>query len=114
MGIYVIFKLLGGEKIMNKIYNIKNKELMTIILGRDGGKNTIKILDELLKEPQNAHQLSKKLDLNYNTILHHIEIITEYDYITMNTLKKKTFYYPSNKLINNIDEYKIIKKYVKK
>ena len=99
---------------MNELYNIKDRDLVTIILGREGGKTTIKILDELLKEPKNANQLSKKLNLNYNTILHHIEIINEYNYITTNTLKKKSFYYPSDKLINNIDEYKIIKKYVKK
>ena len=99
---------------MKELYKIKNKELMTIILGRDGGETTIKILDELLKEPQNANQLSKKLNLNYNTILHHMDIITDYDYIRTNSLKKKVLYYPSDKMINSIDEYEIIKRFINK
>ena len=97
---------------MENIFNeLTDKEMLNMILGRSGGKNTIKILDEILYKPQNANQISKKLDLSYNTIRHHIRIIDEYDYIIKTEFKRKYFYYPSDKLLNNLNEYTIIKKY---
>ena len=97
-----------------KIWQIKDKELLTLIVGRDGGKTTVKIIDKLLTEPCNKNQLAKTLKLDYNTITHHINIIFNYDYIEKFTVKKNNYYYPSDKLIKNLEEYYRIREYLKK
>ena len=98
---------------MKKIYTLEDKELINLIIGRPGGNTTAKILDEILTCPQNAYQLSKKLDLHYNTIRHHIKIVNNHDYITTVDSDNTVYYYPSDKLLNNLNEYNIIKEYLK-
>ena len=97
-----------------KLTQVTNKELINIIACRKGGKTTLKIIDELLEKPQNANQLSKKLKLNYNTITHHIKIINDHEYIIKTEFNKQYYYYPSKKLLNNMQEYKNIKTFINK
>ena len=51
-------------------------------------ETTMKILDEILKNPKNANQLSKMLNLNYKTIIHHTNIMQEHKFITKNKFNK--------------------------
>ena len=53
-----------------QILNLSNRDLSNILIGRKGGKTTIKIIDELLVKPYNANQLSNLLELDYKTIVH--------------------------------------------
>ena len=93
---------------------MKDKELYNLLIGRPGGKNTMRILDAIILKPQNANQLSKKLKLNYNTITHHIKIINDHEYIIKTEFNKQYYYYPSKKLLNNMQEYKNIKTFINK
>lgn len=88
---------------------MRNKELFNLIIGRPGGKNTIRIIDEILLKPQNAHQLSDVLDLDYKTIVYHMKIICNHQYATKEKFENYYYYHPSDKLIKNLDEYNIIK-----
>ncbi|WP_407413058.1 winged helix-turn-helix domain-containing protein [Methanobrevibacter sp.] len=96
-----------------EIWRINDKELLNLIVGRDGGKTTIKIIDKILKEPYNTNQLAKTLKLDYNTITHHINIIYNHNYILKLKFENTYFYHPSDKLIKSLDEYYIIKEYMK-
>ena len=69
----------------------------------------MKILDEILKNPKNANQLSKMLNLNYTTIIHHTNIMQEHKFITKNKFNKTYYFHPTDKLIKNLDEYYFIK-----
>ena len=89
--------------------NISDKELLYLIVGRKGGKTTIRILDKILMKPYNKNQLANQLNLDYNTITHHIKIIESYDYITEVRFENIYYYQPSEKLFKSIDEYNIIK-----
>ena len=102
------------KKNNENLWNITDKELLTLIIGRDGGKTTVKIIDKILLEPYNKNQLSKALGLDYNTITHHINIIYHHNYIQKLKLEKICYYYPSDKLIKSLDEYYLIRKYLKK
>ena len=62
-------------KISKTIYSLKNRELSNLLIGRKGGRTTIMIIDKLLLKPYNANELSKILNLDYKTIVHHINII---------------------------------------
>lgn len=96
-----------------KLWQIKNKELINLIVGRKGGKTTTKIIDKILIKPYNINQLSKTLNLDYKTITYHIEIIYEHKYVEKEEFKNCTLYYPSNKLFNCLDEYNVIKEFIK-
>ena len=51
------------------------RKMNNLILGRKGGKTTVKIIDKILKEPHNTNQLSNELNLDYNTVKYHIYLI---------------------------------------
>lgn len=93
--------------------NIKDKDLLNLIVCRKGGENTIKILECILQKPQNTNQVAKKLKLDYKTVAYHINIIEEHEYITAQTFQKRTYYYPSKKLFKSLKEYTLVKEYIK-
>ncbi|HPM85713.1 MAG: winged helix-turn-helix domain-containing protein [Candidatus ainarchaeum sp.] len=53
-----------------------------LILGSKGGISRAKILLELKRKPSNIHALSIKLEMDYKTIQHHINILLENQLIT--------------------------------
>lgn len=97
----------------HNMWKIVDKELLTLIKGRRGGKTTLEILDAILKGPYNSHQLSKKLKIDYNTVKFHLKIIYKHDYITREKFEETYFYYPTEKLYNNLKEYNLIKEIMK-
>lgn len=101
----------GFEK---EIWKIKDKELLNLIVGRDGGKTTIRIIDKILTEPYNKNQLARTLKLDYNTITHHINIIYNHNYILKLKFENTYYYHPSDKLIKSLGEYNLIREYLKK
>lgn len=94
------------------IWNVKDKELLDLTIGREGGKTTVRIMDKLLERPHNKNQLAKLLGLDYNTITYHINIICKHEYISEEQFEHNSYYHPTEKLFKNIDEYKIIRKNV--
>lgn len=96
----------------SNIFNIKDKTLAYIITLRSGGKTTARIIDELLKRPYNKNQLAKKLNLNYKTITYHLNIIYEKDYVRKVKYFNQYFYIPTDKLINNLNEYYLLKEII--
>lgn len=101
-----------NEKLRNlkkEILRIDNKELINLLLSRDGGKTTLKILDIILEKPSNANQISNKLDLDYNTITYHMKIAQELEFVERKPIGKTYIFHPSDKLIKCIGEYNIIK-----
>lgn len=99
---------------MNSNNDKLKKELINLILGRKGGKTTIRIIDKLLIQPYNINQLSKELNLNYNTIKYHIGLILKSEFVVPGEAKYGCLYYPADKLKKNLKEYEQIKKYINK
>jgi DNA-binding transcriptional ArsR family regulator len=101
-----------NRKYENIFQTVKDKDLMTLIIARNGGKTTLRILDKLLERPYNKNQLSEILELDYNTISYHINIIREYKYVTEEKFENTYYYFPSKKLYNNLKEYNLIKEFL--
>jgi DNA-binding transcriptional ArsR family regulator len=53
-----------------------------LIAGTRGGLTRAKIIQTLNQAPQNANQLANKLELDYRTIRHHIEVLEKNRIIT--------------------------------
>lgn len=94
--------------------SFKHTELTELILGRKGGKTTIKIIDKLLLRPYNMNQLANILNMDYNTIKYHMKKIHKHEYVLKGNEKYGNLYFPSPKLIKSLNEFEQIKKYLKK
>lgn len=94
------------------LLQIKDKELLNFLVGREGGKTSILILDLILQKPHNKNQLAKQLGLDYNTVTYHIKIMCDHNYIIAEKFEKRVFYYPSEKFNKVHEEYKLLKEYV--
>lgn len=87
-------------------------ELTKLILGRKGGKTTIKILDKLLTRPYNINQLANDLNVNYNTVRYHMIKIDEHKYVIKEKDNYGKLYSASPKLKKSLKELEQIKKYL--
>lgn len=94
------------------LLDIKDKELLNFLVGREGGKTSILILDLILQKPYNKNQLAKQLGLDYNTVNYHIKIMCAHNYIIAERFEKSVFYYPSEKFNKVKDEYTLLKRFV--
>ncbi len=53
-----------------------------LIEGSRGGYTRARILLHLRERPMNPHQLAKALDLNYRTVLHHLDILMRHGLVS--------------------------------
>lgn len=93
---------------MEKHHRIHNRELFNLILGRTGGKTTMNIINEILIKPMNANQISNKLHIDYKTVIYHMNILCNHEYVVREKFDNFYWYQPSEKLINSLEDYNII------
>lgn len=84
------------------------KLLWWLIAGSGGGPNRGRIIMELYKRPNNAHQLSEKLNLNYKTVRHHLKVLEENKIVTTEGKKYGELYFLSDRMIENYDDFNAI------
>jgi DNA-binding transcriptional ArsR family regulator len=73
--------------------------LWWLIAGSRGGKNRARIIEALQDRPYNVNQLSVELDLDYKTVKHHIDVLTNHDIITSSEEKRYgSMYFLSNRM----------------
>jgi DNA-binding transcriptional ArsR family regulator len=53
--------------------------LWYVLTGTRGGENRVRILQAVDEQPRNANQLAEDLDLNYKTVRHHLDVLTDND-----------------------------------
>lgn len=101
---------------LNNVYfefsEYNDKELFDLIVIRNGGENSIRIIDEILVKPTNANQIANRLHLDYKTVTYHLNIICSHNYLIKEKFDNHYSYFPSEKLIRSLDEYNRIKKSV--
>ena len=59
--------------------------LWSIVGATRGGPNRARILNILISEQLNSHQIAKKLNLDHKTIRHHLKILTKNELIKKST-----------------------------
>jgi predicted ArsR family transcriptional regulator len=55
------------------------KALWYLLAGTRGGENRARIIDAIDERPRNANQLAEELDIDYNTVRHHLEMLVDHD-----------------------------------
>lgn len=54
------------------------KALWYLFAGTRGGENRVRIVRSISERPKNANQLADDLDVAYNTVRHHLDMLTEH------------------------------------
>jgi len=80
--------------------------LQWLILGSKGGETRTKIILTLEKKPMNANLLSKKLEMDYKTIQHHLKILEKNQLINSVGNKYGQIYVLSPQLEQEYDLFK--------
>jgi len=77
--------------------------LWQALAGTRGGPNRARILRALAERPRNANRLAEELDLAYNTVRHHLEVLEENRIVTSSDADYGTVYVPSDRTRANWD-----------
>jgi len=77
--------------------------LWQTLAGTRGGPNRARVLRALDEKPRNANQLAEDLDLAYNTVRHHLEVLEDNGVITSSDADYGVIYLPSDRARNHWD-----------
>lgn len=77
--------------------------LWYVLAGTRGGTNRIRILRALDERPRNPNQLAEALDLNYDTVRHHLEVLKDNDILQASGDEYGAVYLPSDRVRNHWD-----------
>jgi DNA-binding transcriptional ArsR family regulator len=72
-----------------------------MIGGTRGGLNRARLIDAIHVSPQNAHQLSQELNLDYSTIRHHLDALQKNGLVTSLGDSYGMMYFLSDNLLAN-------------
>lgn len=79
-----------------------------LLAGSKGSSNRIKIIEIIEKKPMNLNELSKKINLNYKTVQHHIDLLIENNLLVKAGNRYGQIYFVSDNLKEKTDLFKKI------
>lgn len=77
--------------------------LWWLVGGTRGGENRLRLIRALNERPMNTNQLSNELDLNYKTVQHHLEMLTENGVLTTSGEEYGKLFFLTPKMDDNLD-----------
>ena len=92
------------------VLSINKTFLWHLFAGSRGGVMRMRIINEIVKQPMNANQLTKKLKIDYKTARHHLGVLLKNKMIQNNKNKGKyaSTYHISGILESNMFEFSLI------
>lgn len=57
------------------------KALWYLLAGTRGGENRARIIRLVDERPRNANKLAGELDVDYNTVRHHLDVLLDHDVV---------------------------------
>jgi DNA-binding transcriptional ArsR family regulator len=88
--------------------------LLWIFTGTRGGPNRARIIDILQDDPMNTNQLRITLNLDYRTVKHHLNVLTDNDLIYSMGSGYGSMYFLTPKMEDNIEDFKEINSSIRK
>jgi DNA-binding transcriptional ArsR family regulator len=70
--------------------------LWYVLAGTRGGPNRLRVLQALDERPRNANQLAEDLELNYDTVRHHLEVLEDNNVVRASDHEYGAVYLPSD------------------
>jgi len=77
--------------------------LWYVLTGTRGGENRVRLLRAVDDQPRNANQLAEDLDLNYKTVRHHLDVMTDNDILRKSGDDYGAVYLPTDRVENHWD-----------
>lgn len=77
--------------------------LWHVLTGTRGGENRVRILRALDDRPRNANQLAEDLDLDYKTVRHHLDVLTDNDVLKKSGDEYGAVYLPTRQARDHWD-----------
>lgn len=77
--------------------------LWYVLAGTRGGPNRIRIVRAVDDRPRNANQLAEDLDLNYDTVRHHLDVLTDNDILESSGDEYGAIYLPADPVDDHWD-----------
>jgi len=88
--------------------NSMEKALWYLFAGSRGGANRVRIVRELADRPRNANELADALDLNYNTIDHHLDMLEEHNVVEPSEHDYGKLYFLTDQFEQHSDTFETI------
>ena len=88
--------------------NSMEKALWYLFAGSRGGANRVRIVRELADRPQNANELAEELDLNYNTIDHHLDMLEDHNVVEPSEHDYGKLYFLTDQFEQHSDTFETI------
>ncbi|GAB3041515.1 ArsR/SmtB family transcription factor [Natronobiforma cellulositropha] len=84
------------------------KALWYLIAGTRGGENRARIIRALDDRPRNANQLATELDLGYNTVRHHLEMLVDHNVVETGGQTYGELYFLTDQFTRHWEEFEAI------
>jgi DNA-binding transcriptional ArsR family regulator len=84
------------------------KALWYLLAGTRGAENRARIIRVLDERPRNANQIAETLDLDYNTVRHHLEMLADHDVVETGGDDYGKLYFLTDRFERHRDQYEEI------
>jgi len=81
------------------------KALWYLLVGTRGGANRVRIIRCLLDRPRNPNQLAEHLDLDYNTVRHHLDTLEDHDVVEPSGDDYGAVYFVTDRFEHHLDTF---------
>jgi predicted transcriptional regulator len=82
--------------------------LWYLIAGTRGGENRARIIRCLLERPRNPNQLADELDVEYNTITHHLDMLVDHNVVEPSGDEYGALYFVTDQFENHRETFEEI------
>jgi DNA-binding transcriptional ArsR family regulator len=84
------------------------KALWYLIAGTRGGENRARIIRLLQQRPRNANQLADNLDIGYNSVRHHLDMLEDHDVVEPGGNDYGELYFLTDRFEHHEKEFEMI------
>ncbi|MFC4544434.1 winged helix-turn-helix domain-containing protein [Halosolutus amylolyticus] len=84
------------------------KALWYLLAGTRGGPNRTRIIRQLDDRPRNANQIAEELELDYNTVRHHLDMLVDHDVVEAGNEDYGALYFLTDRFERNRDAFERI------
>lgn len=82
--------------------------LWYLLAGTRGAENRVRIVRVLGDRPRNANQLAERLDLDYNTVRHHLDMLEDHDVVEAGGGEYGKLYFLTNRFEHHRETFEEI------